>query len=187
MAKISQPAQKVTGCPRKAGTWIAVDAVCHFSPEPGTPAVGLLAIAACAARRLRESRRASEIKKKPGVWPVPCYSLQKLPKLFLPNRDKRAYYGTGRSGLTGQSDTDDEPESNPWVLCWTSKMNNRLMFRPNLVDCILEERVAPAIANLAIIILTTNGLTLIEAFPELTVPAQARWVRAARAAEVRPR
>jgi hypothetical protein len=45
------------------------------------------------------------------------------------------------------------------------KMNNRLMFRPNLVDCTLEERVAPAIANLAIIILTTNGLTLIEAFP----------------------
>ena len=44
-------------------------------------------------------------------------------------------------------------------------MNNRLMFRPNLVDCILEERVAPAIANLATIILTNNGLTLIEAFP----------------------
>ena len=44
-------------------------------------------------------------------------------------------------------------------------MNNRLTFRPNLVDCILEERVAPAIANLAIIILTNNGLTLIEAFP----------------------
>ena len=44
-------------------------------------------------------------------------------------------------------------------------MINRLMFRPNLVDCILEERVAPAIANLATIILTTNGLTLIEGFP----------------------
>jgi hypothetical protein len=44
-------------------------------------------------------------------------------------------------------------------------MNNRLMFRPNLVECILEERVAPAISNLAIIILTTNGMTLIEAFP----------------------
>src|SRR5271156_1107703 len=44
-------------------------------------------------------------------------------------------------------------------------MNNRLMFRPNLVECILEERVAPAISNLAIMILTTNGLVLIEAFP----------------------
>jgi hypothetical protein len=44
-------------------------------------------------------------------------------------------------------------------------MTNRLAFRPNLVDCILEERVAPAIANLATIILTTTGLTLIEAFP----------------------
>jgi len=39
------------------------------------------------------------------------------------------------------------------------------MFRPNLVDCILEERVAPAIANLATVILTTTGLTLIEGFP----------------------
>jgi len=44
-------------------------------------------------------------------------------------------------------------------------MNNRLMFRPNLVDCILEERVAPAIANLATVILTTTGLILIESFP----------------------
>jgi hypothetical protein len=44
-------------------------------------------------------------------------------------------------------------------------MINRLMFRPNLVDCILEERVAPAIANLATIILTTTGLILIEGFP----------------------
>jgi hypothetical protein len=44
-------------------------------------------------------------------------------------------------------------------------MINRLMFRPNLVECILEERVAPAIANLATIILTTSGLTLIEGFP----------------------
>jgi hypothetical protein len=44
-------------------------------------------------------------------------------------------------------------------------MNNRLMFRPNLVDCILEERIAPAIANLATIILTTSGFSLVEAFP----------------------
>lgn len=39
------------------------------------------------------------------------------------------------------------------------------MFRPNLVDCILEDRIAPAIANLATIILTTSGFTLIESFP----------------------
>ena len=44
-------------------------------------------------------------------------------------------------------------------------MNNRLMFRPNLVDCILEERVAPRSRTWPSIILTTNGLTLIEAFP----------------------
>ena len=39
------------------------------------------------------------------------------------------------------------------------------MFRPNLVDCILEERVAPAIANLGLIILTTSGYSLIIPFP----------------------
>ncbi len=44
-------------------------------------------------------------------------------------------------------------------------MNNRLTFRPNLVECMLEERIAPAIANLATIILTTSGFTLIEGFP----------------------
>jgi len=44
-------------------------------------------------------------------------------------------------------------------------MNNRLAFRPNLVDCILEERVAPAIANLGLIILTTSGFSLIIPFP----------------------
>jgi hypothetical protein len=44
-------------------------------------------------------------------------------------------------------------------------MNNRLSFRPNLVDCVLEERIAPAIANLATVILTTSGYTLIEGFP----------------------
>jgi hypothetical protein len=44
-------------------------------------------------------------------------------------------------------------------------MNNRLRFRPNLVDCVLEERIAPAIANLATVILTTSGYTLIEGFP----------------------
>jgi hypothetical protein len=44
-------------------------------------------------------------------------------------------------------------------------MTSGLIFRPNLVDCILEERIAPAIANLASIILTTTGYTLIEGFP----------------------
>jgi hypothetical protein len=44
-------------------------------------------------------------------------------------------------------------------------MNNRLAFRPDLVDCVLEERVAPAIANLGLIILTTSGYSLIIPFP----------------------
>jgi hypothetical protein len=44
-------------------------------------------------------------------------------------------------------------------------MNNRLAFRPNLVDCILEERVSPAIANIGIFVLTTSGLALIIPFP----------------------
>lgn len=55
-------------------------------------------------------------------------------------------------------------------------MNNRLMFRPNLVDCILEERVAPAIANLASIILTTSGYTLVEAFPGANTNASSTTV-----------
>ncbi|MHB1559840.1 MAG: hypothetical protein ACYC61_20520, partial [Isosphaeraceae bacterium] len=37
--------------------------------------------------------------------------------------------------------------------------------KPNLLDCILEERIAPAIANLGIIIQTTSGLALITPFP----------------------
>jgi hypothetical protein len=44
-------------------------------------------------------------------------------------------------------------------------MSNRLVFRPNLTECILEERVAPAIANLGLIILTTSGYALIIPFP----------------------
>jgi hypothetical protein len=55
-------------------------------------------------------------------------------------------------------------------------MINRLMFRPNLVDCILEERIAPAIANLASIILTTGGFTLIESFPGTSTSGQASAV-----------
>ncbi len=50
------------------------------------------------------------------------------------------------------------------------------MFRPNLVDCILEERVAPAIANLASIILTTSGYTLVEAFPGANTNASSTTV-----------
>jgi hypothetical protein len=37
--------------------------------------------------------------------------------------------------------------------------------KPNLLDCILEERIAPAIANLGTIVLTTNGLSLVTPFP----------------------
>ena len=55
-------------------------------------------------------------------------------------------------------------------------MTNRLMFRPNLVDCILEERIAPAIANLASIIQTTGGFTLIESFPGTSTSGQASTV-----------
>ncbi len=44
-------------------------------------------------------------------------------------------------------------------------MNHRLMFRPNLLDCILEERISPAIANFGVIVLTTNGYTLLTPFP----------------------
>ena len=37
--------------------------------------------------------------------------------------------------------------------------------KPNLLDCILEERIVPAIANLGVIVLTTNGLSLVTPFP----------------------
>jgi len=37
--------------------------------------------------------------------------------------------------------------------------------KPNLLDCILEQRIAPAIANLATIVLTTGGYTLVTPFP----------------------
>jgi hypothetical protein len=37
--------------------------------------------------------------------------------------------------------------------------------KPNLMDCILEERICPAIANLGVIVLTTSGLTLVTPFP----------------------
>jgi hypothetical protein len=44
-------------------------------------------------------------------------------------------------------------------------MNSRLILRPDLNDCILEERALPAIANLGIILLTTSGFSLVTPFP----------------------
>lgn len=44
-------------------------------------------------------------------------------------------------------------------------MNSHLKFRPDLRDCVLEERSLPAISNFGTIILTTSGLILITPFP----------------------
>jgi hypothetical protein len=44
-------------------------------------------------------------------------------------------------------------------------MNERLKFRPDLLECMLEERVVPAIANLGFIAPTTSGLILLIPFP----------------------
>ena len=44
-------------------------------------------------------------------------------------------------------------------------MNSRLMFRPDLADCVLEDRPLLAIANLGLIVITTSGLALITPFP----------------------
>ena len=44
-------------------------------------------------------------------------------------------------------------------------MNDRLAFRPDLMNCVLEERALLAIANLGIIVLTTSGLSLVTPFP----------------------
>ena len=44
-------------------------------------------------------------------------------------------------------------------------MNSPLMFRPDLRNCVLEERALLAIANLGLIIQTTSGLSLITPFP----------------------
>ncbi len=44
-------------------------------------------------------------------------------------------------------------------------MNSPLMFRPDLRECVLEERALMAIANFGIVILTTNGLSLVTPFP----------------------
>jgi hypothetical protein len=44
-------------------------------------------------------------------------------------------------------------------------MTKRWELKPNLLDCILEERIAPAIANLGVIALTTSGYSLVTPFP----------------------
>ncbi len=44
-------------------------------------------------------------------------------------------------------------------------MNDRLMFRPDLNDCVLEGRFLLAIANLGTIVPTTSGLVLLTPFP----------------------
>src|SRR5262249_3010338 len=44
-------------------------------------------------------------------------------------------------------------------------MTSHLIFRPDLNDCVLEERALLAIANLGLIIQTTSGLSLITPFP----------------------
>ncbi len=44
-------------------------------------------------------------------------------------------------------------------------MNSRLAFRPDLTNCVLEQRALLAIANLGIIVVTTSGLALITPFP----------------------
>ena len=44
-------------------------------------------------------------------------------------------------------------------------MNSRLILRPDLNDCILEERALPAISNFGIILLTTSGFSLVTPFP----------------------
>ncbi len=44
-------------------------------------------------------------------------------------------------------------------------MNPRRIFRPDLNDCGLEDRLAPVIANLGVIVLTTGGYMLLIPFP----------------------
>jgi hypothetical protein len=44
-------------------------------------------------------------------------------------------------------------------------MNTVRKFRPRLQDCVLEDRLLPAIANLGVIVLTTNGYVLMTPFP----------------------
>ena len=44
-------------------------------------------------------------------------------------------------------------------------MKRNWSLKPNLLDCILEQRIAPAIANLGTIVLTTSGYALVTPFP----------------------
>ena len=53
----------------------------------------------------------------------------------------------------------------PHCLARTANMNNRLMFRPDLTNCMLEDRTLLAIQNLGLIVVTTSGLVLITPFP----------------------
>jgi len=41
-------------------------------------------------------------------------------------------------------------------------MKNRWMFRPNLDDCILEDRLPPVVSNLGLVVLTTGGYVMRE-------------------------
>ena len=50
------------------------------------------------------------------------------------------------------------------VLNWASKMNSHLAFRPDLNNCILEERSLLA-TNFGVIVLTTSGLSFNIPFP----------------------
>ena len=56
-----------------------------------------------------------------------------------------------------------------WVSFWASKMNSklnsRLVFRPDLNECILEDRTLPATPNLGIFIFTQSGFASITPFP----------------------
>jgi hypothetical protein len=44
-------------------------------------------------------------------------------------------------------------------------MKSRRMFRPDLAEGILEDRLPPVISNLGLIALTTNGYILLIPFP----------------------
>src|SRR5262245_28606975 len=44
-------------------------------------------------------------------------------------------------------------------------MNSHLMFRPDLTECVLEDRSLLATPNLGIIILTSSGYALVTPFP----------------------
>jgi hypothetical protein len=44
-------------------------------------------------------------------------------------------------------------------------MKRQWELKPNLLDCILEDRISPAIANLGVIVLTTSGYSLVTPFP----------------------